>query len=185
MSSWIWKAILISVVVCAHTTSAQIYRFARPLPISPPGPPTLRQLTLNSGYIFSGTVIAVKPIVAQDPHSVSTVQITFRVEQGIRASRKGQILAIREWAGLWNSGERYTVGERVLLFLYRPSKLGLTSPVGGAAGRFPLQSDGQIVLNDLLTTVLSTDPVIEPIIRGHVRLDPRLILPRIRRVVEE
>ena len=40
-------------------------------------------------------------------NDVATVQITFRVEQAMRGTRAGQILTIREWAGLWNSGERY------------------------------------------------------------------------------
>jgi hypothetical protein len=41
----------------------------------------------------------------------------------------GQVLTVHEWAGLWSSGKRYCVGERVFLFLYPPGKLGLTSVV--------------------------------------------------------
>ncbi|GAC1428679.1 MAG: hypothetical protein NVS1B11_11280 [Terriglobales bacterium] len=42
--------------------------------------------------------------------------------------------------------DRYFVGERLLLFLYPPSKLGLTSPVGGSLGRFNLDSAGNVAL---------------------------------------
>jgi hypothetical protein len=63
---------------------------------------------------------------------------------GVRA---GQTLAIREWAALWELGERYRSGEGVLLFLYPPSKLGLTSPAMGPWGRFRIGPDGQVVID--------------------------------------
>src|SRR5579871_3317272 len=96
--------------------------------------PNLAHLTRSSGMIFRGTVTSVaKPETISD---VPAVQITFRVEEGILGVRSGQSLTIREWAGLWDAGERYRAGERVMLFLYPPSRLGLTSPVGGPQGRF-------------------------------------------------
>jgi hypothetical protein len=49
--------------------------------------------------------------------------------------------------GLWESGERYQNGEHVLLFLYPPSKIGLTSPVGGKLGRFQMDNTGHVLLN--------------------------------------
>jgi hypothetical protein len=54
---------------------------------------------------------------------------------------------VREWAGLWEAGERYRAGERVLLYLYPPSKLGLTSPVGGRLGRYQIGHDGLVTLD--------------------------------------
>ena len=38
------------------------------------------------------------------------------------------------------------MGEHVLLFLYPPSKLGLTSPVGGPLGRFNVDQADLVVL---------------------------------------
>jgi hypothetical protein len=108
--------------------------------------PSLRQLTRQAGYIFAGTVTKVEPGVVSAPNEVVTVRITFRVEQAIRGVRTGETLQIRQWAGLWNSGERYRVGERLMLFLYPPSKLGLTSPVGGALGRLEMNSQGEFLL---------------------------------------
>jgi hypothetical protein len=102
----------------------------------------------NSGYVFDGTVLSVERLAEMGPDSVPTVQITFRVERAIPGTRRGQVLTIREWAGLWNSGERYRTGERLLLFLYSPSKLGLTSPVGGPLGRFDVDSRGNVVLEN-------------------------------------
>ena len=113
----------------------------------PPGLSNLRMLTQNSGYIFDGTVLSVQRSAVNES-SVPTVEITFRVEQAIRGTHSGQVLTIREWAGLWNSGERYRPGERLLLFFYSPGKLGLTSPVGGQLGRFAVDSAGNIISED-------------------------------------
>jgi hypothetical protein len=111
----------------------------RPMPHPPP-------IARNSGYIFAGTVQSVH-LASPEPRSVPTVQISFHVDEAIRGVRSGQTLVIREWAGLWNSGEHYRVGERVLLFLYPPSKLGLTSPVGGAMGRFAVGPRGRVIVS--------------------------------------
>ena len=43
-------------------------------------------------------------------------------------------MRVREWSALWNSGQQYRVGERLLMFLYPQSKLGFTSVVGQPAG---------------------------------------------------
>jgi hypothetical protein len=106
---------------------------------------TLRQLTSNAEYIFVGRVKSVQYIPARSGR-VATMRIRFQVEQGLRGVRSRSVLTIRQWAGLWDAGERYRTGERLLLFLYRPSKLGLTSPVGGARGRFTLDRNGQVLL---------------------------------------
>jgi hypothetical protein len=113
--------------------------------VNPPQPlPNIRRLTRQSGYIFTGTVTAVERKLSAG--SVPTMKITFRVQEAIRGVVKGQTFVLNEWAGVWEAGESYHRGERVLLFLYRPGKLGLTSPVGGQQGRFKLDSDGMAVL---------------------------------------
>jgi hypothetical protein len=106
---------------------------------------TLRQLTSSAGYIFVGRVKSVQYLPAGSGH-VPTMRVRFQVEQGLRGVRSQSVLTIRQWAGLWDDGQRYRTGERLLLFLYRPSKLGLTSPVGGARGRFALDRHGEVLL---------------------------------------
>jgi hypothetical protein len=118
----------------------------------------LRLLSRSSGYIFDGTVLAVERVAQNESDILTTVKITFRVEQAIRGTRFGQVLTIREWAGLWNSGEHYRPGERLLLFLYSPSKLGLTSSVGGPIGRFDVDSDGNALLENGHLPGLALDP---------------------------
>src|SRR5438552_11337185 len=120
--------------------------------------PSLRQMTRDSGYIFAGKVTGMQRVPGSRPADVSTVRITFQVEQGIRGVRTGRMLVIREWVGLWEQGERYRLGERVLLFLYRPSQLGLTSPVAGPFGHFTVDRSGKIDLKPDHAAFLASDP---------------------------
>jgi hypothetical protein len=108
--------------------------------------PNLSRISRSSSMIFSGIVLRV------DRHAGSSISpamtsIQFRVVNAVRGVRRGQIIQINEWGGLWESGERYQKGEHVLLFLYSPSKIGLTSPVGGKLGRFQMDNTGHVLLN--------------------------------------
>jgi hypothetical protein len=107
---------------------------------------SLSPLLRDSALIFSGTVIQVEHRNSDSSSALATTSILFRVNQAIRGVQRGQIVEVREWGGHWQSGERYHPGERVLLFLYPPSKLGLTSPVGHRSGRFPVTSAGHVLL---------------------------------------
>lgn len=138
----LWKVFLSFPLLLLPASALAQPRF---LPADPSAP-TLQALTRNSGYIFSGTVTNVERIASNGADQVSVMRITFRVDRAVRGVHSGQLLVIREWAGLWQAGERYRRGERVFLFLYPPSKLGLTSPVSGSTGRFAVERDGAIVL---------------------------------------
>ena len=105
----------------------------------------LRQIAVRAGVIFTGKVMALEHEKPRKDE-VGTMRITFRVERGLRGVHDGSLLTIREWEGLWSSGERYRVGERVALFLYPNSKLGLTSPVGGPQGCFAINASNEVVL---------------------------------------
>jgi hypothetical protein len=113
-------------------------------PGNAPSDATLEQLSRHAGFIFRGRVLSVdRPKPARS--TVTTVQVTFEVLEGIRGVRSGQRLTIQEWAGLWSSGQpRYRPGQELLLFLYPKSRMGLTSPVGGELGIFPIDAQGLI-----------------------------------------
>ncbi len=137
----------------AATSTSRWEETARQLPIphqplrpTPPvsKPVTIQQILRSSAMIFSGTVLNVKHATAPGQAGAIT-QITFRIQDAIRGVHRGQVIEVREWGGLWNTGERYRPGETLLLFLYKPSKLGLTSPVGGAAGKFRMKS-GRVLI---------------------------------------
>ena len=101
-----------------------------------------QRITRDAEMVFSGVVTQVQ----RSANATGTTQITFRVESAIRGVRRGQTVTIKEWGGLWNNGERYVTGERVLLFLYPKSKLGLTSPVGGKLGRYAVDPAGRVLI---------------------------------------
>lgn len=123
-----------------------------------PGPIVFSQIVQGAGIIFSGHVTAVARPRSFAP-TVSTA-VTFKVETAIRGAFVGQTLTIHEWAGLWDRGERYRVGEHVFLCLYSPSKLGLTSPVAGGTGRFAFNSGGAIVMTPQHIQILARDPIL-------------------------
>ena len=120
--------------------------------------------------IFSGTVTGIEHRAGRyrvgdyDGHLENdypeNVVITFHVENAIRGVNPGEYLTIRQWMGVWSSGQRYRVGERLLLFLYPPSKLGLTSCVGGGLGRFDVDPRGRVWLSALHRSAFRKDPIL-------------------------
>jgi hypothetical protein len=183
MLSPFWKFFVVALVLTSLSLPviAERLQLLGTIPPGPPLPQRPRPLTQSSGYIFAGTVKSVARAAPQGS-GVATVQINFHVDQGMRGVRTGQMLAIREWAGLWQSGERYRPGERVLLFLYPPSKLGLTSPVRGPMGRFRIGPDGQVALDPGRIGLLSPRPGIG---RGRTRVSPVEFVRFLRSAEEE
>jgi hypothetical protein len=120
----------------------------------------LPMLVRAAGTIFSGTVTAIARRPATHGQAVETVAITFHVDNAIRGATPGEDLTIAQWIGLWSGGQRYRVGERVLLFLYPPSKLGLTSCVAGNLGRFSVDSWGRVLLSAQHLSAFHADPVL-------------------------
>ncbi|PYX51381.1 MAG: hypothetical protein DMG79_03245 [Acidobacteria bacterium] len=133
--------------------------------ILPPGVPPktfgFRVLAQAAGAIFSGVVTGIAHGPATRGQAVETVAITFHVENAIRGATPGQDLTISQWIGLWSGAQRYRIGERVLLFLYPPSKLGLTSCVAAGMGRFQIDSQGRILLSAQHLSALRADPVLD------------------------
>jgi hypothetical protein len=125
-----------------------------------PGTLGFQQLVRAAGIIFSGRVTFIGPVTSTSGPNPACTRVTFQVEHAMRGASPGQTLTIQEWAGLWSRGERYRVGEHVLLFLYAPSKLGLTSPVTGAMGRFALDSQGMIVMSPQQIATLVADSIL-------------------------
>jgi hypothetical protein len=176
MLSSFWKCFFVALILTLISLPVVAEEPARPeipraIPPESPHAQRPRPVTQSSGYIFAGTVKSVEHSVPKG-NDVATVQINFHVDQGMRGARTGQTLAIQEWAGLWESGERYRRGERVLLFLYPPSKLGLTSPVQGRLGRFGIGPDGRIVIDPGRVGLAAPRPGTEDPFRGRTRVTP-------------
>jgi len=129
-------------------------------PVSNPDSPGLAAFANVAGMIFSGTVTRIEQRPGQAGQTLATLDITFRVENAIRGVPTGRDLTISQWAGLWSMGQRYRIGERVVLLLYPASKLGLTSWVGGELGRFAIDASGRVQLNSQQISRLRRDPVL-------------------------
>lgn len=150
-------------------------------PVMPPGTIGLPTLARAAGTIFSGTVTAIARQPATRGQAVETVAVTFHVENAIRGVTPGENLTISQWIGLWSGGQRYRVGERVLLFLYPPSKLGLTSCVAGVMGRFNIDPGGRVLLSAQHLSAFRADPVLG----GKSRLPFSDFASAVRRAGEE
>jgi hypothetical protein len=134
-----------------------------------PAPSGFAQLARSAGIIFSGTVTNIQRSAANVPgQAVGTVAITFHVETAIRGATAGKSLTITQWIGLWLSGQRYQIGERLLLFLYPRSRVGLTSCVAAGMGRFAVDSSGIVRLTPQQILAFRTDSVFGG--KSHVRL---------------
>jgi hypothetical protein len=116
--------------------------------------PRWKQLSRRAGMIFAGTVLiapmqtASKSSSAIDRNGLGAtpaIELSFRVDEAIVGVETGQILTVHEWTGAWFTHRTMRKGERVLLFLYPLSRLGLTSPVGGSLGQVALDASGRNV----------------------------------------
>ena len=148
------------------------------MPVSPVG---IFQMSRAAGMIFSGRVTAIARAPISGTPEIETVAVTFHVERAIRGVRNGKLVTIRQWAGLWSGRQRYQIGERLLLFLYPPSRLGLTSPVGGYLGRFNVDSLGRVLLSERHRSAFVDDPVL----RGKPRVTFSDFAQNVRRACGE
>lgn len=133
---------------------------SRPPIVAAPGGSGFLQLERAAGRIFVGTVTRIERQPAIAGQTIETVRISFHVENAIRGAIPGAEITIREWIGLWSLGQRYRAGERLLLFLYPNSKLGLTSSVGGPLGHLAVDSSGEVLLTAQQASAFRTDPVL-------------------------
>ena len=132
----------------------------RRFPSNSPDSSEFSQFVRAAGTIFAGSVTRVQFHPGANGQSVATVAITFHIENAIRGATSGREFTIFEWSGLWSAGQRYRVGERVFLFLYPRSKLGLTSSVAGPLGRFALNAQQEVVPNAQQISTFRTHPVV-------------------------
>jgi hypothetical protein len=104
-----------------------------------------KQLSRQAGMIFAGTVLTSTPPATTIDRAIPAVQLSFRVDRAIAGVERGQVLTIHEWAGAWSMHRPMRTGQHILIFLYPPSRLGLTSPVGGSLGQVALDANGKNV----------------------------------------
>jgi hypothetical protein len=157
---------------------------AQPKPVSSPlFNADLQRVARKAALIFTGTVVSIAAVRGIGSAETTGVEVTFQVEQALRGLRAGQRYTIREWSGLWMSGPRYRVGQRMTLFLYRPSRAGLTSPVEGSLGRYDVDRSGQVTIPP--TRVPTPTILPRPIVAGSQHIPIRTFSRAIRQAMEE
>ena len=137
--------------------------------------PQWKQLSRRAGMIFAGTVLdAASPTSASEravPGTAPAIELSFRIDHAIAGVEPGQVLTIHEWAGAWFMHRPMSKGQHVLLFLYPPSRLGLTSPVGGSLGQVVLDSSGKNVSIYEPSLAAEIGSRNESFTRQHARID--------------
>ena len=128
--------------------------------------PQWKQLSRRAGMIFAGTVLTpIPPTDATEtatraslvvPGPTPAIELSFRVDEPIAGVKRGQLVTIHEWTGACSMHSPMSQGQRILLFLYPPSRLGLTSPVGGSIGQVRLDSSGKNVSRASLKSTART-----------------------------
>lgn len=95
---------------------------------------TISEMTAAAGTIIVGTVTHARS--ALDERGDPVTYTTFRVEQAIKGT-PGGTFTIKQYGGvtstanmLINHMRYFRQGERVMVMLYPPSRLGFSSPVG-------------------------------------------------------
>jgi hypothetical protein len=170
--------LMLSLTFCVVPSAAQ----SKPVP-SPLISADLERVARKAVLIFTGTVVSIAPARGNESEEINSVEITFQVEQALRGLRTGQRYTIREWAGLWMSGPRYHVGQRMMLFLYGPSRVGLTSSVEGSLGRYDVDRSGQV---SIPPTRIPTPTILpRPIAAGNQHVPIRTFSRAIRQIMEE
>ena len=105
--------------------------------------------TVTTGASTTRTAATARPL----PGTTPAIELSFRVDEAIAGVRPGQVLTLREWAGAWSMHRPMSQGQHILIFLYPPSRLGLTSPVGGPLGQVSLDLTGKNVSQSSVSVV--------------------------------
>jgi hypothetical protein len=114
-------------------------------------PRSLDELTTQSDRIVHGNVVAAKV----EPHpqypGISTVVVTVRVQESLKGSSAKEF-TFRQY--IWDLRDKhdaagYKKGQELLLFLNRPTDIGLVNPVGLDQGRLLVEHDatGRMVVH--------------------------------------
>jgi hypothetical protein len=118
--------------------------------------PNWQRMSRRAGMIFAGTILndAIRTAPRQD-RPIPSVELHIAVDRSIAGVDSGGVMTIDEWSGAWSSQRPMRRGQHFLFFLYAPSRLGLTSTVGGIQGRIELDARGTITTASIVDFVAS------------------------------
>ncbi len=122
-------------------------------------PVNLEEMTESAGLIVVGRCADVVPHRGAGAW-FPEVEVTVVAREVLKGTVAGPRITFRQ-IDLEGRKPRFVVGEDLLLFLYPPSGLGLTSPVGMTQGRF-------VITRDPVTGrhMVSNGGDLQPLLRG-------------------
>lgn len=113
----------------------------------------LATMTERAGTIIRGRVVSLREGRHPQYHNIGVLYVTLQVDETLKGTANDRF-TFMQFGGRAAAGDSekslsmaqslpdlpvYRVGEEVVLFLYPPSRVGFTSPVGGAQGIFHVQ----------------------------------------------
>jgi len=150
-------------------------------------------LNQRAGVLFHGRCIGRKEVPGAEPFGYT--EYTFEVIEGVKGCRDASGKAI-ETMTVRHAGTRsghvrpdglevpplklgvpeYEIGEEVVLFLTRESKLGLCAPVGLSQGKFSvIRAKGRVLVRNSLANRCLFDALETSPPRGLSQLDARTL----------
>jgi hypothetical protein len=103
----------------------------------------LAQLSDRADVIIRGQVLSAKSEPHPELRGLQTIVVTLRVRERLKGNSP-DIYTFRQY--IWDIRDRYNAagyrkGQHLLLMMNKPSRFGLTSPVGLEQGRFKITRD--------------------------------------------
>lgn len=105
-------------------------------------PLNLEEITNSANRIFTGICTSIEEIENDsESKNLSVVKFKFKVTEAIKGITSDDEITLKFWQPA-AKGANYKVGEKYILFLYKDSDLGFTSPVGYLQGQFQVEKTG-------------------------------------------
>ena len=105
----------------------------------------LVEMASHAGVIFAGEVASISR-----HDDAGYVDVGFHVDAAVLGCQAGGTYTVREWAGRWiGHGQRYLVGQRLLMLLTPPGPAGLSAPVYGIDGAIAIVAGAAGTVGDV------------------------------------
>ena len=129
----VWLVVVLALLACAAPAHAQF--LVRQV--------NLAELTQRADIIVEGRVVEVRYEGHPDYPNLATVFVALEVNRLLRGAATARITFREFIPGLGRGRGKYgyAVGQHLLLFLPRPSRYGLSSPLGAGQGLFRVTRD--------------------------------------------
>jgi hypothetical protein len=106
----------------------------------------MRQMVHHSEKVFAGTVLKIERTDQSRTGGLATTQIAFRVEDGIRGVKKGEVIQIKEWAAAVAKRRAVQTRRTRTSIPILAKQAGAHQPGWSTTGRFQIDRDRRVHL---------------------------------------